>query len=140
MSLIWEATMAKPQTFHCHVTVKGQQCPCEFTLANAFTYNLRTLDQKAKSSGRDKATVSFAAKHAAICPWHAKMFSVFRRDIVRMDGVYSLIDRRDRSMAAQTSRRVDTTGSDRPINTRGEARVGLGHLLRQAGVESQPST
>ena len=76
------------ETFRCSITVKGTQCPCEFTLANAFTYDLKSLVSK----NHDGVTLRTIAQNA-ICPWHARFLANLRKDIRRMDNVLSIVKR-----------------------------------------------
>ena len=77
--------MKAPETFRCHVIVKGKQCPCELTLVNTFSFSLRTFDKRAEEKGK-KLDMGMIA-HNAICPWHARMFRNFRRDICKIEYV-----------------------------------------------------
>lgn len=86
--------MAKiPQVFSCHVQVKGQPCDCrEFTLANAFTFTLATLDRKTQEKG--ETTSMETLEKFALCPWHAEFLRQHRTDIFRMDATIMLLHQR----------------------------------------------
>ena len=127
--------MAKkiPETFRCHITVKGQQCPCDLTMANTFTYTLTTLDQKA---AREGVTVDarFLATQA-ICPWHGRLLARIRRDVVRMDNVVNLLTRRERQARHARVAREEVNARNAFLRQRVISRQPrLGAALIAAGV------
>ena len=53
-------------TFRCSVIVKGLQCPCDLTVANAYSRSWYTLERRNPSG----VTLEAISK-GAMCPWHA---------------------------------------------------------------------
>jgi hypothetical protein len=80
--------MKKLETFRCHIKVRGEQCPCDLTLVNTFTYSLATL--KAKSP--EGLTLKTLEQHA-ICPWHARFLTHTRRDIFPMARTLEIVQK-----------------------------------------------
>jgi hypothetical protein len=72
--------MKKLETFRCHIKVRGEQCPCDLTLVNTFTFSLATL-QKKSPEGVTLETL----KQFAICPWHMRFLARTRRDMTSME-------------------------------------------------------
>lgn len=131
------AKLKIPQTFRCHIHVQGEQCPCEMTMANTFTYKLTTLDGKAERAGQ-KLDGKLVAEQA-ICPWHARyiMNSKLRSDIVRMDGVVSLLERRERQAHHAQIAKSEVTERNQFLKSRYLGRLpSLGAALVEAGITS----
>lgn len=123
-----------PETFRCHVSVKGQQCPCDMTETNTYTYAVYTLDKRA--GGSNKARVVDASRQA-ICPWHAEMFRRFRQDICRMSNVLPALMERVKldKRAAKVNAMAASWEARRKSQT--EARTpSLGLALSRAGVSA----
>lgn len=72
--------MKRLETFRCHIRVRGEQCPCDLTLANTFTYSLATLKEK----NPEGVTLETLARHA-ICPWHMRFLTHTRKDLASME-------------------------------------------------------
>jgi len=126
------AKLRIPQTFRCHIMVKGEQCPCDLTLTNTFTYKLATLDRKAEASGKE--THELIAENA-LCPWHARFLTHTRRDIVRMDEVVSLLNRRETEVRKAARHREEVAQEMQRISSRSLAyRPRLGAALISAGI------
>jgi hypothetical protein len=70
------------EVFRCSCTERGRQCSSEFTRKYAFVPLLKTLERKNPGS----VTLEVIAA-SAICPFHARILSHFRTDVVRMDEV-----------------------------------------------------
>ena len=72
------------ETFRCTATERGKLCVCEFTLANAFTYSIKTLVRR-NPNGVTLRTIA----SNGLCPFHARLLATVRKDIRRMDNVLS---------------------------------------------------
>ncbi len=128
--------MAKiPEVFRCHVTMRGEQCPCEMTLANTFTFKMQTLDRKEASSGNGKVAIKTLKKYA-LCPWHARyLINVGYRDIVRLDNVASLMERREKQARVIAAEKQALRQHNERLTNRNLAYMPrLGAALLTAGV------
>lgn len=84
------------ETFRCSATEHGKQCVYEFTLANAFSYTIKTL--VSRDTERKGVTLRTIAENA-ICPFHARLLRYVRKDICKM--AYVLEDYRKRVKIAR---------------------------------------
>lgn len=127
--------MAKvPQTFRCHIRVRGEQCPCEMTLVNTFTYSVPTLDRKAQAAGEKRASVKTLAA-TALCPWHARFLGKLRKDIFRMGVVADVWQERERQLRKTEAARSEVRARNEYLTKRFMARQPtLGAALLEAGI------
>lgn len=100
------------EVFRCSCTERGKQCASEFTRTNAFVPLLKTLVRK-NPGGVTLDTIAASA----ICPFHARVLSYVRSDVVRMDAVldkfFELLretreaDKNKQKVRAEKQRRYD---------------------------------